>query len=95
MPGQLAGRVALVTGAASGIGRAIALRFAREGAKVAIVDINPNGAREVAKEIKGLKGKAIAIRCDVAIERQVKRIVAVGEMGLEQTCLVCCRQKRG
>jgi len=75
MSGQLAGRVALVTGAASGMGRAIALRFARDGAKVAVVDINLDGAQKVAEHIKGLKGKAIAIKCDVASERQVEQAV--------------------
>ena len=75
MPGQLVGRVALVTGAASGIGRAIALRYAQEGSKVAIVDINLDGAKKVAQEIKGLKGKAIAIECDVSKEKQVNQAV--------------------
>ena len=75
MPGQLAGRVALVTGAASGMGRAIALRYAQDGAKVAIVDINLDGAKKVAQEIKGLKGKAIAIECDVSKEKQVNQAV--------------------
>ena len=75
MPGQLAGRVALVTGAASGMGRAIALRYAQDGAKVAIVDINLDGAEKVAQEIKGLKCKAIAIECDVSKEKQVSQAV--------------------
>lgn len=48
---QLNNRVAIVTGAASGIGRGIALRFAQEGAKVAIFDTNLQGTRRVAKQI--------------------------------------------
>jgi 3-oxoacyl-[acyl-carrier protein] reductase len=75
MPKQLDGRVALVTGAASGMGRAIALRFAQEGAKVSVVDIDLGGAKKVANEIKKLKSKAIAIECDVAKEQQVNQAV--------------------
>lgn len=75
MPKQLSGRVALVTGAASGMGRAIALRLADEGAGVSVVDIDLDGAKKVAQEIKGRKGKAIAVKCDVSIERQVNQAV--------------------
>ncbi len=75
MPGKLNGRVALVTGAASGMGRAIALRLAKEGAKIAVVDMNLVGAKKVANEIKKLKGKAVAIECDVASEKQVNQAV--------------------
>jgi 3-oxoacyl-[acyl-carrier protein] reductase len=75
MPKQLAGKVALVTGAASGMGRAIALRFAQEGAKVSVVDIDLGGAKKVANEIKKLKSKTIAIECDVAREKQVEQAV--------------------
>ncbi len=75
MSRQLAGRVALVTGAASGIGRAIALRFAQEGAMISVVDINLDGAKNVVREIKALKGKAIAIKCDVSKEKQVEQAV--------------------
>lgn len=68
MEPRLSGKVALVTGAASGIGRAVALRFAKEGAKVAVVDLNLEGAKRVAKEIKDFGGEAIAVQCDVGEE---------------------------
>ncbi|MCL6511536.1 MAG: bifunctional aldolase/short-chain dehydrogenase [Anaerolineae bacterium] len=76
---ELAGRVALVTGAASGIGRAIARRLAQEGAHVVIADINLAGAQEVATELvktHGLK-RAVAVACNVTSEAEVSAAFAL------------------
>lgn len=62
---NLKGKIAIVTGGASGIGKQTCLDFAEEGVNVIIVDINEEGAIEVANEINGKDGKAIAIKCDV------------------------------
>ncbi|SLN21117.1 4-formylbenzenesulfonate dehydrogenase TsaC1/TsaC2 [Roseovarius gaetbuli] len=70
---RLNGKTALVTGAASGFGKGIAETFAREGAKVAILDLNLEGARAVAEEIGN---GAIAIRCDVSDGADVAAAVA-------------------
>jgi 3-oxoacyl-[acyl-carrier protein] reductase len=65
---RLDGRVAVVTGAARarGIGRAICLRYAQEGARVAVLDIDAEGARSLADEIIAAGGEAIGVSCDVA-----------------------------
>ncbi|MEY4576906.1 MAG: hypothetical protein RL701_1609 [Pseudomonadota bacterium] len=75
MSQKLAGKVALVTGGGSGIGRASAHAYAREGAKVAVVDIDGAAARDVAAAIKVLGGEAISITVDVANGAQVAAMV--------------------
>jgi NAD(P)-dependent dehydrogenase (short-subunit alcohol dehydrogenase family) len=72
---RLAGRVAIVTGAASGIGRATALALAREGAAVVVADLNAEGARQVASEIEAAGGRARGQAADVANEASVAAMV--------------------
>lgn len=67
-----AGKVAFVTGASSGIGRATAIAFARAGAHVVIADISEDGGRETARLIEAIGGKAVAVRCDVSRSEDVK-----------------------
>ena len=68
---KLKGNVAVVTGASGGIGRAIAQRYAHEGAKVAICDINNDMAQETAADINNNGGQAMAIEMDVSSETAV------------------------
>ena len=70
--GSYAGKVAFVTGAGSGIGRATALAFAREGASVAVADISEQGGWETARLIEKRGGRALAVRCDVTWAEDVK-----------------------
>ncbi|MBM4255535.1 MAG: SDR family oxidoreductase [Deltaproteobacteria bacterium] len=72
---NLAGKTAVVTGGASGIGRGIALRLAREGANVAIFDINLTGAGNVADEIRMQGRKALACHVDVTNRAQIDAAV--------------------
>jgi 3-oxoacyl-[acyl-carrier protein] reductase len=73
--GKLDGRVAIVTGAASGIGRGIAEAFVEEGAAVAVVDKNEQGAQEVAAGIGERGGRAVAVQADVTDEALVAAMV--------------------
>jgi len=66
--GRLQDRIAIITGAGQGIGRAHALRFTEEGAKIAVADIKDDNAEQVVKEIEAAGGEAIAIKVDVADE---------------------------
>jgi 3-oxoacyl-[acyl-carrier protein] reductase len=80
MAGLLEERIAVVTGGASGIGRAIALGYAREGAQVAVLDANGDAAAETAKAIIGAGGKAWSIRLDVTERDKCREVAAqVGE----------------
>ncbi len=74
---RLKDKSAVITGAASGIGKAIALRFAREGARVAIADLNKEAADATAKEIRAGKGVALGLAMDVADEKAVNDGVAI------------------
>jgi NAD(P)-dependent dehydrogenase (short-subunit alcohol dehydrogenase family) len=69
---RFAGKVAFVTGATSGIGRATAVAFAREGASVAVADVAANGASETARLIEQAGGQALAVTCDVTSSEQVE-----------------------
>ena len=68
---DLTGRISVVTGAASGLGRAIAIGLAEYGSAVAVADMNAAGAEEVARIITDAGGRALAIECDVSSERAV------------------------
>ena len=70
--GSYAGKVAFVTGAANGIGRAAALAFAREGASVVVADVSEQGNRETARLVEQAGGRALAVRCDVSRAEDVK-----------------------
>ena len=72
---MLNGKVAFITGAASGIGRSAAIRFAREGAKVAIADTDEGDGATVCQEIKRAGGSAIFVQCDVSDSGQVKNAI--------------------
>jgi NAD(P)-dependent dehydrogenase (short-subunit alcohol dehydrogenase family) len=80
---KLKGKVALITGAGSGIGQATAVLFAREGAAVAVNDINLQSAQETAGTILQTGGKALAIKADVADENEVVSMVerVIKELG--------------
>ena len=76
MTRNLEGKSALVTGGASGIGRATALAFAREGARVAVADILEEAAQSTVAEIEAMGGQALAIACDVTDDDAVKAMIA-------------------
>ncbi len=75
MAAELTGRVAIVTGASRGLGRAIAALFAAEGARVALLDLKEPWAAAAAEEIKGQGGEAIGLGCDVGDREAVHAAV--------------------
>ena len=71
----MTGRVAVVTGGGSGLGREMALRFARDGAAVVVADQNIDTAQKVAGEIAKAGGRGLAIKVDVREQREVEAMV--------------------
>lgn len=76
MEGLLNGKVAIITGAGSGVGRAASLLFARHGAKVVCADIGAEAAQETARMVEEQGGQAIARACDVGEEAEVSALVS-------------------
>jgi NAD(P)-dependent dehydrogenase (short-subunit alcohol dehydrogenase family) len=72
---KLTGRVAVITGSASGIGRASAREFAKEGAQVVVADINMAGAQETVQQIQAAGGMALAVKTDVSVPESVQALV--------------------
>ena len=74
-PDYFSGKTIIITGAASGIGRAAALIFAREGANVVCADLNEPGARDTASQVNGRGSQALALKVDVTSRPQVDDMV--------------------
>ena len=72
---RLVDKVSIITGSGSGIGHATAVKFAQEGAKVAVCDINEQSAKDVAREITDTGGEALAFRIDVTDKESIARMV--------------------
>lgn len=72
----LEGKVALITGSASGQGRAAALRFAEHGAAIAVIDIDDDGAAETVRRVEAAGAEAVAVPADVSVRRDVEAMVA-------------------
>lgn len=72
---DLKGKVAIVTGAAKGMGKADSLKLAEAGAKVVVCDIDVAGCQQVVDEIKKMRGEAIAVKCDVSSKADVDNVV--------------------
>jgi NAD(P)-dependent dehydrogenase (short-subunit alcohol dehydrogenase family) len=76
MSGRLSGKVAIITGGASGIGRAACLRIAGEGCHVAVIDLDEKGAQNIAAECAALGVQTLALKADVSNERDIESAVA-------------------
>jgi NAD(P)-dependent dehydrogenase (short-subunit alcohol dehydrogenase family) len=87
--GRLEGKVAVITGAASGIGRATAVLFAREGAKVVLADVDEKGLKETLDLVGKAGGEAITKGTNVAIEEEVKGLIDSALRTYSQIDILC------
>jgi NAD(P)-dependent dehydrogenase (short-subunit alcohol dehydrogenase family) len=71
----LENRVALITGSASGMGKAMALRFAKEGCDIVVADLNLDGAKKASDEVRAIGRKAYAIRSDISSSQDIKDLI--------------------
>ena len=72
---KLKNKIAIITGAARGIGKAVALEFAKEGAKVIISDVNVKESKELVKQIENLGSEAVFQKCDVTKKRDIQNLI--------------------
>lgn len=75
---RLKDKVAFITGAGSGVGRATSEIFAKEGAKIVVVDNDPNAGRQTVDRVKQQGGEAVFVLCDVAVDADVKKAIETG-----------------
>lgn len=87
--GRLEGKVAIITGAANGIGRATAVLFAREGAKMVLADVNIEGLKETFDLVKKEGGEAITKKVDVSLEQEVKELIELTLQTYSQIDILC------
>ena len=87
--GRLDGRVAVITGAANGIGRATAVIFAGEGAKLVLTDINEEGLEETLSRVKRESGHAVGRVTDVAVEEEVRKLIEFAISTYSQIDILC------
>ena len=87
--GRLEGKVAVITGAADGIGRATALLFAQEGAKLVLADINQKGLQETLDRVGREGGEAVGQRTDVSVESEVKALIDQALQTYSQIDIIC------
>jgi meso-butanediol dehydrogenase / (S,S)-butanediol dehydrogenase / diacetyl reductase len=87
--GRLAGKVAIVTGAANGIGRATAVLFASEGAKLVLADINEEGLKETINMVKKEGGEVIGQKTDVSVEQEVKALIDLALTTYSRIDILC------
>jgi meso-butanediol dehydrogenase / (S,S)-butanediol dehydrogenase / diacetyl reductase len=87
--GRLEGKVAVITGAANGIGRATAILFAAEGAKLVLADVNEEGLNETVDQVKKAGGEVKGRKTDVSVEEEVKALIDLALETYSQIDILC------